>query len=191
MLGLVALSEAPISALGGSTTAITLTAPAFTSFAGDGMDAREVTLMPLEVISFNWLDLTIQNFQKHDLEFAQNITLGAVEIDHPDRIFQIHRSDINDVTFGNFDVPVVPYNQDHKLVATHSRGAIEYGNLTFTFTVNFGVSITETVQTPVAISETEQTLTADIWTEQTDSQTPPSGFTEQPSGTNPSGWTTQ
>jgi hypothetical protein len=171
MLGLVALSEAPISALGGTTTAITLTSPTFSTFVGDGMDTREVTLIPLEVISFTWPDLTIQNFQNHDLEFAQNITMGAFDIDHPARIFQHHGLDTNDVRFGNFDVPTVPYDQDHKFVATHSRGAIEYGNLTFTFTVNFGESITETVQTPVAVSETEQIVAASIWTEQTDSQT--------------------
>lgn len=187
MLGLVALSEAPISALGGDTTAITLTSPTFSTFAGDGMDAREVTLMPLEVISFVWPDLTIQNFQNHDLEFAQNITMGVWDIDHPARIFQLHDLSTNDVTFGNFDVPAVSYNQDHKLVATHSRGAIEYGNLTFTFTVQYSGGITETVQTPVAISEAEQIVTAGIWTEQTDRQT----LTEQVASSNPSGWTTQ
>ena len=187
MLGLVALSEAPISALGGSTTSITLTSPAFSAFVVDGMDAREATLMPLEVISFVWSDLTLHNFQNHDLEFAQNVTLGAWDIAHPARIFQLHGFNTNDVTFGNFDVPVVPFNQDHKLVATHNQGAIEYGNLTFTFTVNYGESITETVQTPVAISETEQIVTADIWTEQTDSQT----LSEQLAGSSPSGWTTQ
>lgn len=191
MLGLVALSEAPISALGGSTTSITLTAPTLSAVVGDGMDAREVTLMPLEVISFVWPDLTLHNFQKHDLEFAQNITMGVWDIDHPARIFQLHDLNTNNVTFGDFEVPTAPYNQDHKLVATHSRGAIEYGNLTFTFTVKFGETITETVQAPVSISETEQIVTADIWTEQTDSQSPSDGFTEQPVGSNPNGWTTQ